>query len=195
MWSVADRALTEGVPTSIPRRLDDENSVIPLAADVDGDVAIVTLLSWSEQDSGWEPSLWNATLVGHDGDWYRANTSGGLPPREYPLAARGPADPAGLHMRIYEAGPQHTGTGDKRWLSAAIHVTAEVETVRIGERHRPVPFHGYLPVVVRDRARAVVAAISGNGSVLETIDLRREPSDFYRELRHRDPDGWPLKIK
>jgi hypothetical protein len=67
--------------------------------------------------------------------------------------------------------------------------------VRIGERHRPVPFHGYLPVVVRDRARAVVAAISGNGSVLETIDLRRESSDFYRELRHRDPDGWPLKIK
>jgi hypothetical protein len=180
---------------SIPRRLDDENPVIPLAVDVDDDVAIITLLSWSEQNSGWKPSLWNATLVEHEGDWHCANASGSLPPRDYPLAARRPADQTGLHIRIYEAGPQHTGTGDKRWLSAAIHVTAEVETLRIGDRDRPVPFHGYLPVVVRDRAQAVVAALSGDGSVLETIDLRRRPSDFYRELRLHDPDGWPLKIK
>jgi hypothetical protein len=135
MWDVADRALTEGVPTSSPRRLDDENPVIPLAVDVDGDVAVVTLLSWSEQNSGWEPSLWDATLVGHDGDWYRAFASGGLPPRDYPLAARRPADPAGLHIRVYGAGPQQSLSGDKSWLSAAIHVTAEVETVR--RRARP----------------------------------------------------------
>lgn len=195
MWEVADRALTEGVPTSIPRQLDDENSVIPLAVDVDGDVAIVTLLSWSEQESGWEPSLWNATLLQHEGDWHRANASGGLPPRDYPLAARRPAGPAGLHVRIYEAGPQQSMSGDKSWLSASIHVTAEVETLRIGDRDRPVPFHGYLPVVARNPAHAVAAAIGPDGSVLGMIDLRREPSDLYRELQRRDPDGWPLKIK
>jgi hypothetical protein len=190
----AERAATEGVPASTARQLDDENPVIPLAVDGDGDVAMVTLLSWSEQDSGWEPSLWNVDLLQHDSTWYRVAASGGLPPRDYPLATRRPAEPAGLHIRVYQAGPQHSMTGDTNWLTAAIHVTAEVETLRIGDRIRPVPFHGYLPVVARNRARAIAAGVGGDGSVLETLDLRRDASDLYRELRHRDPVSWPFQI-
>jgi hypothetical protein len=38
-------------------------------------------------------------------------------------------------------------------------------------------------------------AIGPDGSVLDTIDLRREPSDLYRELGRRAPDGWPPTIK
>ena len=194
----AVRAVTDGVSeTTIARQLDDDNPVIPLAVDIDGDVAMATLLTWTEQNSGLEPSLSNADLLKEKNDWFLSARSGGASPRDYPLVNRQPADPPGLHIRVYEAGPQRSSSGDKSWLAAAIHVTAQVQTLRIGRRQRAVPFHGYVPVVVRSRARAhaIVAAVGSDGSVLETIDLRREPSDFWRDLRRRDPDGWSLKMR
>lgn len=195
IMDAADRAVTEGMPEAIARQLDDNNLVIPLAVDIDGDVAMATLLTWTEQNSGWEPGLCNARLVKRKDDWFLATRSGGAAPRDYPLANRQPADPPGLHIRVYEAGAQNGSSGGKSWLMAAIHVTAEVETLRIGSRHRAVPFHGYLPVVVRNSAEAVIAAVGSDGSVLETIDLRRDPSDLYRELRHRVPDAWPFRMR
>jgi len=38
-----------------------------------------------------------------------------------------------------------------------------------------------------------VTAIGRDGSVLEAIELRRG-QDLFRELRRRDPDGWPFRI-
>jgi hypothetical protein len=188
----AEQAVSEGVPPGMSRRLDDEHPVIPLAADADGDVAMVTLLTWTDQDSGRQPGLWNQDLLKHNDGWHPVSGSGGRAPRDYPLTARRPAAPPGLHIRVYEAGPQQSMNGDKTWLTAALYVTAEVETLRVGDRQRPVPFHGYLPVVVRNRAEAVVAAIASDGSVLETIDLRSEAADLYRALIRRDPGGWPF---
>jgi hypothetical protein len=187
----ADRAVTEGVPAAMARQLDDAHLVIPLAVDIDGDVAMVTLLTWTEQDSGWEPSLWNQDLVKHSDDWFPSSGSGGPWPRDYPLTTRRPADPPGLHIRVYQAGPQRCG--DNAWRTGALQVSAEVESLRIRGHRRAVPFHGYVPVVARKLADAVVTAVGSDGSVLETIDLRRDPSDLFRELRHRDPDGWPFK--
>jgi hypothetical protein len=187
----ADRAVTEGVPPAIAHQLDDAHPVIPLAVDIDGDVAMVTLLTWTEQHSGWEPSLWNQDLVKHNDDWFPSSGSGGPWPRDYPLTTRRAADPPGLHIRVYQAGPQRRG--GKAWRTGALQVSAEVETLHIGGRRRAVPFHGYMPVVARKLADAVVSAIGSDGSVLETIDLRKDPSDLYRELMHRDPDGWPFK--
>ena len=187
----ADRAVTEGVPTAIPRQLDDAHPVIPLAVDIDGDVAMVTLLTWTEQDSGWEPSLWNQDLIKHNDDWFQPSGSGGPWPRDYPLTTRRPADPPGLHIRVYQAGPQRCE--GKAWRAAALQVSAEVKTLRIRGRRRAVPFHGYVPVVARKLADAVVTAIGSDGSILETIDLRRDPSDLYRDFMHRDPGGWPFK--
>jgi hypothetical protein len=188
-------AVTESMPSTIARELTDENPVIPLDVDVDGDVAMATLLTWSEQDSGWEPSLENADLLRRSGRWDSIACSGGMRPRDYPLTSRRPADPPGLHLRVYEAGPQRGPSGGKRWLTAALLVSAEVETLRVGDRERAVPFHGYMPVVVRNPAQATVAALSSDGSVLETIDLRHDSSGIFRELLHRDPDGWPFKIR
>jgi hypothetical protein len=195
IMDAADRAVTEGVPEAIARQLDDDNLVIPLAVDIDGDVAMATLLTWTEQNSGWEPGLFNGNLVKRKGEWFLATRSSGAAPRDYPLADRRPADPPGLHIRVYDAGAERSSSGGKSWLKAAIHVTAEVETLRIGSRHRTVPFHGYLPVVVRNPAEAVIEAVGSGGSVLETIDLRRDPSDLYRELRQRVPDAWPFKMR
>jgi hypothetical protein len=187
----ADRAVTEGVPVAIARQLDDAHPVIPLAVDIDGDVAMVTLLTWTEQDSGWEPSLWNQDLVKQGDDWHQPCGAGGPWPRDYPLTTRRPADPPGLYIRVYQAGPQRCE--GKAWRTGALQVSAEVEALRIRGRRRTVPFHGYVPVVARKLADAIVTAIGSDGSILETIDLRRDPSDLYRELMHRDPDGWPFK--
>ena len=131
-------------PRSIARELDDENPVIPLGIDIDHDVATAALLGWSEQDSGYEPSLWIASVEQQEGDWVPYGLAGGLPPSNYPLADRRACSAEGLHLRLY-MGPEN----------------------------------------------AVVTAF-GNGSPLDTLDLRRGAHDLYRELRRRDPDGWPF---
>ncbi|MBO0824928.1 MAG: hypothetical protein J2P27_13885 [Actinobacteria bacterium] len=192
----AIEAASEGVPVDMPRQLDDQHPVIPLAVDRDGDVAFAALLSWSEQDSGWKPSLCNETLVkGDDGYWCPSGGSSGMPPRYYPLAARRPAEPAGLHIRLYGGDSQASGDGVKGWRTAALYISAEVETLRIADRRLPVPFHGYVSVVMPNRSHAEVAAIGNDGSVLQTINLRRSYTDLFREQRRRDPDNWPSKIK
>jgi hypothetical protein len=198
IMNAAFQMATEGVPAATARQLDDQNPVIPLAIDVDGDVALATLLSWSEQDSGYEPSLCNAILVQRDDGWCPTGLSAGLPPCDYPLTARRPASTPGLHIRLYERDGEEPGPeaprSRKPWLAAALLVTAEVEALRVGDRPRTVPFHGYVPIAARNPAEAVVTAIGDDGSVLETIDLRRDSSELFRELRHREPHAWPFKI-
>jgi hypothetical protein len=194
----AVRMLDEGVPTNTASRLDDQNPVIPLAVDVDGEVAMATLLSWSEQSSGYEPSLCGVSLFELDDGWCPTGLSSGVPPRDYPLAARRPAAPAGLHVRLYDLGSEEYEPGISQSreprLTAALLASAEVESVSVSGRARTVPFHGYVPIAVRNPAEAVVTAVSRDGTVLETLDLRRHALDLFRELRQRDPDGWPFKI-
>ena len=183
--------------SSVARELDDENPVIPLGIDIDADVATAALLGWSEQDSGFEPSLWMASIELQEGDWVPYGLSGGLSPFDYPLADRRPCSREGLHIRLYMGPGREDGLGQRAgpsWLSAALHVTAEVDSIRVGDRVLGVPFHGYVPIAVRDPENAVVTAF-GNGSLLDTLDLRRGASELYRELRRRDPDEWPFKAR
>ena len=193
---VAGRRLaTQGMPGHIARELTAENPVIALSIDIDRDAAAAALLSWSEQDSGWQPDLYLATLERHDGDWVHCGQAGGPPPADYPLAYRRSC-PEGLHIRLYHGPDAGHGLEPRRrsaWLSAALLVSAEVDSVRVGERVLEVPFHGYLPIVVRDPANAVITAF-GDGSQLQTLDLRRGASDLYREQRHRDRQAWPFQI-
>jgi hypothetical protein len=91
-------------------------------------------------------------------------------------------------------GRPHGSRIRKRWVAAAIQVTSQVHALRIGDRQRAIPFHGYVPIAVRDPATAVVTGIGDDGSALGTIDLRRGSSELFSELRHRDPDAWPFKI-
>ena len=184
-----------GPQSSVVRELDDENPVIPLGIDIDADVATAALLGWSEQDSGFEPSLWMASIELQEGDWVPYGLSGGLSPFDYPLADRRPCSREGLHIRLYMGPGREDGLGQRAgpgWLSAALHVTAEVDSIRVGDRVLEVPFHGYVPIAVRDPENAVVTAF-GNGLLLDTLDLRRDASELYRELRRRDPDEWPFK--
>jgi hypothetical protein len=184
----------QGPPRSIARELDDENPVIPLGIDIDHDVATAALLGWSEQDSGYAPSLWIASVEQQEGDWVPCGLAGGLRPCDYPLADRRACSPEGLHLRLYMGPNLEDGLGLRSgpaWLSAALQVTAEVDSIRVGDRIMEVPFHGYVPIAVRDVENAVVTAF-GDGSQLDTLDLRRGAEDLYRELRRRDPDGWPF---
>lgn len=186
-----------GPAGSAVRELDEENPVIPLGIDIDQDVATAALLGWSEQDSGYRPSLWTASIEQHEGDWVPYGLAGGLPPSEYPLTDRPACSREGLHIRLYAGpNPEH-GSGRRSgpvWLSAALRVTAEVDRIRVGDRVLEVPFHGYVPVAVRNLENAVVTAF-GDGSQLDTLDLRRGTRDLYRELRRRDPDGWPFRVR
>ena len=186
-----------GPQSSVARELDDENPVIPLGIDIDVDVAAAALLGWSEQDSGYEPSLWMASIDQQDGDWVPYGLSGGLSPFDYPLADRRPCSREGLYIRLYLGPNLENGFGPQpgpAWLSAALQVTAEVDSVRVGDRVLDVPFHGYVPIAVRDPENAVVTAF-GNGSLVDTLDLRRGASELYRELRRRDLDEWPFKAR
>jgi len=183
----------EGLPGSVARELDDENPVIPLGIDIDNDVATAALLGWSEQDSGYEPSLWTVTIDQQEGDWVPCGLAGGLRPSRYPLADRPACSRDGIHIRLYTGPDLEQGLGQPgpAWLSAAVQVTAEVDSIRVGDRLLEVPFHGHVPFAVRDRKNAVVTAF-GDGSQLDTLDLGRGARDLYRELRRRDPDGWPF---
>jgi hypothetical protein len=187
--------VAQGAPGSIARELNDENPVIPLGLDIDSDVATAALLGWSEQDSGYEPSLWMASIERREGDWVPYGLAGGLPPFDYPLADRRPCSPEGVYIRLYMGPDLEDGFGQRpgpAWLSAALQVTAEVDSVRVGDRVLDVPFHGYVPIAVRDPETALVTAF-GDGARLDTLDLRRGAGDLYRELHRRDPDGWPFK--
>jgi hypothetical protein len=187
----------QGLPGSVARGLNDGSPVIPLGIDIDTNVATAALLSWSGQDSGYEPSLWMASIDQQDGDWVPYGLSGGLSPSYYPLADRPACSREGLHLRLYMGPNLEHGFGPlstPAWISAALQVTAEVDSIRVGDRVLEVPFHGYVPIAVRDPANAVVTAF-GDGAQLDTLDLRREASDLYREQRHRDPDGWPFKVR
>lgn len=195
--SAARLLAARGLPASIARELDDENPVIPLGIDIDHDVATAALLGWSEQDSGYRPSLWTASIQQLDGDWVPYALGGGLPPSDYPLADRPASSQEGLHIRLYdgpnpERGPRRRS--GPAWLSAAVQITAEVDRIQVGERVLEVPFHGYVPIAVRVRGSAVVTAF-GDGLQLDTLDLRQAPLDLHRELRRRDPDGWPFTIR
>ena len=185
----------QGPPGSVARELDDENPVIPLGIDIDQNVATAVLLGWSEQDSDFEPSLWMASIDQQDGDWVPHGMAGGVPPFDYPLADRRPCSREGLYIRLYMGPGLEHGFGQRpgpAWLSAALQVTAEVDSIRVGDRMLEVPFHGYVPIAVRDPESAVVTAF-GDGSQLDTLDLRRGASELYRELRRRDPDEWPFR--
>jgi len=188
----------QGMPGSSARELDDENPVIPLGIHIDQNVATAALLGWSEQDSGYEPSLWTASIEQQEGDWVPYGLAGGLPPSDYPLADRRSCPRDGPRIRLYMGpNPEH-GLGRRpgpAWLSAALQVTAEVDSIRVGTASfLEVPFHGYVPIAVRNLENAVVTAF-GDGSQLDTLDLRRGANDLYRELRRRDPDGWPFKVR
>ena len=195
--NAAYQLAVQGRPGSVARELDDENPVIPLGIDIDADVATAALLGWSEQDSGFEPSLWTASLEQQEGDWFPYGMSGGWPPDSYPLADRPASSREGLYIRLY-MGPGLEHSLELRpspaWLSAALQVTAEVDSIRVGDRVLEVPFHGYIPIAVKHPENAVVTAF-GDGVPLETLDLRRDASDLYRELRRRDPDSWPFKAR
>jgi hypothetical protein len=180
----------QGPPGAIAHELDDENPVIPLGIDIDTDVATAALLGWSEQDSGYEPSLWTATIEQQEGDWVPCGLAGGLRPSDYPLADRRACARGGIHIRLYMGPDLEHGFGRRpgpAWLSAALQVTAEVDSIRVGDRLLEVPFHGHIPIAVRDPENAVVTAF-GDGSQLDTLDLRRGAPDLCRELRRRDPD-------
>ena len=187
----------QGLPGSVARELSDESPVIPLGIDIDINVATAALLSRSEQDSGHEPSLWMASIDRQEGDWVPYGLGGGLPPSSYPLADRPACSREGLHLRLYMGPNLEHGFGrlpSPAWVSAALQVTAEVDSIRVGDRVLAVPFHGYVPIAIRDPANAVVTAF-GDGAQLDTLDLRRDASELYRELRRRDPDGWPFKVR
>jgi hypothetical protein len=193
----AHQLAVQGLPGSVARELNDESPVIPLGIDIDTNVATAALLSWSEQDSGYEPSLWMASMDQQDGDWVPYGLAGGLPPSSYPLADRPACSREGLHIRLYMGPNLEQGFGPlptPAWVSAALQVTAEVDSIRVGDRVLEVPFHGYIPIAVRDPENAVVTAF-GDGAQLDTLDLRRDASELYRELRRRVPDGWPFKVR
>jgi hypothetical protein len=188
-WQLAN----EGAARDGARQLDDQHPVLPLSIDLDQDVGVAALLGWSEQQSGLEPGLWTAELELWRGGWHPFGLGGGLHPESYPLADREPAS-GRQHIRLWSGPSPISGTRAERspsWRSAAIKVSAEVDTVRVGDRLISVPFHGYVAIAVRRGQPATVTALA-DGRQVDSINLGRGASELYGNMRRRGPDRWPF---
>jgi hypothetical protein len=78
-----------------------------------------------------------------------------------------------------------------KWRAAAIKVSGEVDTIKIGDRLISVPFHGYLPITIRQGQPGTVTALA-DGRRVDSINLSRGAGELSRPRRRRGPDRWPF---
>jgi len=90
LYVAAEALLLQGLPGTVSRELDDENRIIPLAFDIDHDMAVTAFLCWLLEDEGPMPGLEMVTAFRDHGAWVAVGSSAG--PASEPAPAR-PAVP------------------------------------------------------------------------------------------------------
>ncbi|MFI6516130.1 hypothetical protein ACIBF1_11275 [Spirillospora sp. NPDC050679] len=171
------RLLRDGLPSPAPTAFEDGRDFLPLALDVEGDVAVVSLLL-PENDGvldGYFIEGW--TFHRHNGEWMALGGGGGSAPED-PLVRRS-ADEMGRHLRWYGSGStvRNAGRllpwGAKFVHQARLRAAPEVAQVRVGKRLLEVPEHGHVVVVWGARRGPVAEALDADGAVLDKVDLNR----------------------
>lgn len=174
------RLLRDGLPGSVPAALLDRNDFIPLAVDVDGDVAAVALLCWWDGPPG-RPSrlpqprpvirVWKFIRVRQE--WIGVGGSGGTAVPEHPLAPRPAAAVLGGHLRRFSKGStlvEHPAVRADFYIGVTgVRAAAEVDRVTIGARRIPLPWHGLLTVVWPGQTAPTIDALSPEGGHLATL--------------------------
>ncbi|WP_155884946.1 hypothetical protein [Actinomadura flavalba] len=148
---------------------------LPLALDVDGDIAVVTVLTADPGNVPGEAFIDGWTFHRRGGEWMALGGGGGSAPAE-PLARRSAAE-LGAHLRRYGGG-RTVRNGDRLLPWGAKYVNqvrlraaAEVARVRVGRRVIDVPPHGHVAVVWPDRRVPNIEALDAGGAILDVLDL------------------------
>lgn len=185
------RLLDDGLPADVAKTLIDERAYVPLAIDVDEDVAAVAVLrSWSGPPgrpggSPRPPARRPILLVDvqrflrRDGDWLSLGGGGGRAPED-PLGARPASADLGGYVLCKSYGdrlaPPAADAPQTRYVGhAVLRSSAEVERLRVGRRELPLASHGIAVVVWPSEQAPTIEALGADGSCLETLDLSRLP--------------------
>ncbi|WP_157407508.1 hypothetical protein [Actinomadura atramentaria] len=170
------RLLRDGLPDAVEAPVADR-SFLPLAVDVNGDVAVVAVLTLEDTGTLGEGFIDGWTFHRRNGEWLALGGGGGAAPAE-PLARRTAAE-LGRHLRRYGTGRTVRNAdrllpwGAKYVNQVRLRVAAEVAQIRVGPRLLPVPAHGHVAVVWSARRAPLIEALDPAGTVLDVLELER----------------------
>ncbi|POM22708.1 hypothetical protein BTM25_49120 [Actinomadura rubteroloni] len=172
------RLLRDGLPDTRTGVPDVGLTFLPLCLDVDGDVAVVTVLTFDETGNvPGESFIDGWTFHRRNGEWMALGGGGGAAPAE-PLARRSAAE-LGRHLRRYGSGRTVRNAdrllpwGAKYVNQVRLRVASEATQIRVGRRVIPVPQHGHVAVVWTARRAPLIEALDPAGTVLDALELER----------------------
>jgi hypothetical protein len=180
------RLLRDGLPQTVPRRLDEAHRFIPLSLATDGDVAAIAFLRrLPAGHSGIE--TW---ILQRRGQWCPLG-GGATTLRAYPLTDRLAAAEQGGYLGQLSSGfvtRKPAGRfpwGSRRVFHAQFRAAAEVDKLQTGNRLLTVPFHGYTVIVWRGRRAPAVTAVAADGSQLASLNPNLDHFRLRTRLRRR----------
>lgn len=165
------KLIADGVPET-PFRLSRRRRFIPLAVDVDGDVAATLFV---RRGVSGNPHLEAWALERRNGDWVVLGGGGGdgydelFEPREFMEG----------HIRRLGGGWTLRGADrplpwPRRGIShAEMRLGAQVAVLKVGHRRIEVAPHGVAIVVWRSRKAPTIDVLSPNGELLDSVRLLR----------------------
>ncbi|MBW8484879.1 hypothetical protein [Actinomadura parmotrematis] len=156
---------------------EDDFGFLPLAMDIDGDVAVIMLMATGADVPEDHLTVEEWTFHRrHGGDWIPLGSYGGLA-LPAALTRRPAAELGGRHLRrdcygrSVRNGDRLLPWGAKYVSEARLTVAAETARLRVGKRTLDVPEHGQAVVVWGARRGPVIEALNADGAVLDKLDL------------------------
>src|SRR5215207_4338965 len=169
------RLIENGVPGSVASRVSRRIRHIPLAVDVDGQIAATMFLRRGQGQVWYD----NHVLVRRHGSWRVEGGGGGTGGEHAARDAPGHEDLGG-YLDVGGGGAVHVGSADPALPRvvryAALRAAREVRTVLIAEREVVVPRHGWLIAVWPDRRTPHLTALDEAGVVLAAADVSAGPA-------------------
>lgn len=179
--------LRQGLASVVPQEFGDEHRFIPLAVDINGDVAVTAFIRRLRHGAlAGRPGIETSQFQRRDGTWaYLGGGSGEF--HDYPLTERPPAASQRGHLRPLGYGQaclkgRHRFSWPARYaFDATLRASAEVHRLQAGTRVLDVPFHGYAVLTWVNRRGPAVIALTRDGTRVASMDLSRDPL----KVRHR----------
>ena len=173
-WLAESLRLIEGGDVAGAEPLTRRRRFLPVAVDVDDDIAVTVFLRRAHGGAEWENHTLSRTV-----DGWRLLGGGGSGPDDLDVLTHViTADELGGPVRADSAGASAIGTSSRplsgaRWVRYSIITTTEdVRGVVVpGGRVVDRPAHGYIAVVWRDDARLPVTIVGHDGQSLCDLEL------------------------
>lgn len=147
-------------------RLTRRRRFLPVAVDVDDDIAVTVFLRRAHGGAEWETHV----LSRAGADWRLLGGGGWGPDSLDVLTHAMTSTELGGVAQADGAGAVSTGAGWIRY--SMIRTTSDVEGVLVGSRRALRPEHGHMAVVWRDRLRLPVTVVGRGGRTLQDLELR-----------------------